>query len=1082
MSFYFLETFQFQRLLPPLGFLSWFAWLGLAGLVTWLVWRLRGLNHKLGRNQWIWLASLVGLIPISILLFSVRLPSEGLLPIPALGPPAVGPLLPILAAIPWVLAIPLLGPIPAIGLAFFSGLFLAFWDTRSPFTPLEIALFAALFATALTQPYRTRLFRWLRQPLVAGLVLAAVYPLVYLLTAFFWAAGDPLSSLDFALARLLEVTFAVGVPLLIAGGLLQGLRARLPLFAKVGASSQPAPSERSLEARLLFTLAPIVLLAFFALGALAWWSANRSAEELLGDRAQASAELAADSVPFLLETGQNLILQLAGDTRLADASAQNALVLLQNHLRAIPYFEQLVLLDTGGNTLVAYPVADFADLQPGPAEFEAVSLAIQGMAFQALTVAPLDPESSAAQLSFVAAVRNDNGQVRAVLLGRTNLASNPLGQPVLQSLHSINALGGEGYLIDGEGRIVLAPSAAAILQPYNGRLSEIALSYEDSGPDGSRRFVNYVPVTGSSWAVVTHLPGRLSQALALELALPILLVLLVLAVVAYWLLRASLRAVTSPLQELISESRRIAAGDLQAPLTVKSADEVGRLATAFESMRQALQARVGETQRLLSVSQGVSTNLDAGAHIDPILEAALAGGAVSARLVFSADANGKNLVGFGRGAASAQHQGLDEQVLSLSRTQRRVLLTNPARARLKAAKGAALPQSLAAFALEDGGETLGALWVAFDTPQTFAPDAVHYLETLAGQAAKAASNARLYSTANVGRQRLEAVLQSDPDPLLVSDEHQRVVFANRAAKEALTINDDAAVGVNINQIIPDAKLAAWLRSGEASSEMELEIGGVPYRAEAFILQDNARPLGMVLQLRNLSQSKQIESSRNELLSTLSHDLHDPLELTKGYVNMLGMVGDLNEQQAAYLQKIEHSVENISHLAANLLDIERVSGVKGLQVQSFPVADLVKDVCDELVARARQKKIDFATQKVLGQVQPLQADRTLLQRALYNLVDNAIKFSPRDGVVEVKTKFARDQVTLSVTDHGVGIAPLDLPSVFEAGQGKARKASGLVIVKSIVERHGGRAWAESELGTGSTFHIELLLTPPTKPLP
>jgi len=1081
MTYTFLDALPLQRLLLPIGPLAWLVWLLLAALAAWLLWRLRAYNISLARPQLVWLLGLAVLVPISILLFTLRLPSETVLPIPALGPPAIAPLLPVLAAIPWVLALALLGPLPGALLAAFSGLLLALWDTRSPFTPVEFALLAAILATALRQGYRTRLFNWLRRPLVAALLISAFYPILYAATAFFWAASDPLASLDFALARLPWVAISVGLPLMVAAALLQVMRARVPLFSSAPATSQPAPSERSLEARLLFTLAPIVLLAFLALGALAWWSAGRAAEQLVGERARASAELAANSVPFLLETGQNLILQLASDTRLADASAENALTLLQNHMRAIPYFEQLVLLDTGGSTLVAYPVTDFAGIQPSEEEIAAVDLALQGMAFQTFSVPPLSADSSAAQLSFLAAVRNQNGQVRAVLLGRTSLASNPFAQPVLQGLHSVAALGGEGFLIDGEGRIVIAPDPVALMQPYNGRVGNSALSYEDSSADGSRRFVNYVPVTGSSWAVVTQWPSRLSLALALELALPILLVLLLLAALAYLLLRVSLRAITSPLQELIGETHRIASGDLQAPLSVKGADEVGRLAAAFEGMRQALQARVGETQRLLSVSQGLTASLDVGAHIDPILDAALAGGAVSARLTFNADTGSKNLVSFGRGSSEAAYQGLDSQVLELSRKQNRVLLTNPARARLKAAHGAALPESLAAFALRgSGGDHLGALWLAFDKPQTFTPETVRYLETLADQASKAAVNARLYASARLGRLRLEAALQANPDALLVADENQRVVFANAAAMRALKLKDASVTGLPLSDVMPITQLSVGLQSLESDpAGGEVELAGATFHVKIARLQAGSQSLGQVIQLRDLSQTKQVESARTEILSTLSHDLHDPLELAKGYLNMLGMVGDLNEQQAAYVQKIEHSIEHISSLAVNLLDIERVSGVKGLQLQSFLVAELVDEVCEELAPRARQKKIDFAKQRVHGQVQSLQADRTLLQRALYNLVDNALKFSPRDGVVEITTRFGKDSVTLSVTDHGAGIAPLDLARVFEAKQGRGPGISGLLIVKSIVERHGGRVWAESELGTGSTFYMELPLSAPNK---
>jgi len=304
---------------------------------------------------------------------------------------------------------------------------------------------------------------------------------------------------------------------------------------------------------------------------------------------------------------------------------------------------------------------------------------------------------------------------------------------------------------------------------------------------------------------------------------------------------------------------------------------------------------------------------------------------------------------------------------------------------------------------------------------------------------------------------------------VVIDEYQRIVLANLALVNALKLNVDDAIGRPISEVIPVSQLDTWLRSTDAPAGIELEIAGAPYQVEALVLQEGSRSLGKLVTLRDLGRAKQVESARADFLSTLSHDLHDPLELTKGYLNMLGMVGDLNEQQAGYVEKIEHNVEHISRLAANLLDSERVSGLKGLQIQSVLPAELIQEACAELGPRARQKKIDFAMQKTQGQVQPLQADRTLLQRALYNLLDNAIKFSPRQSVVEIETTYARDKVTISVADRGVGIAPLDLPRLFEAKPGRS---SGLPIVKSIVERHGGRIWVESEPGKGSVFCFTL----------
>lgn len=1073
MSVLFFELPVFQRILLPNGILGWLVWVLLIIITIWLARRFPGRRLAWDRLDWIWLLSLTIAVPVSSIAVTARLPVVGALPIPALGSPAFGQLVPLFAAIPWVLAVARLGTLPGVVLAALSGLMLGFWDTRSPFTPVEFALMAALLGALLGQGYRTRFFDWLRNPLVAGLVISLLYPILYIATSFFWASNDPVASLDFALSRVVGASIGFTGLLLPGVVVLQIVVMRVPGFVSEPAASQPAPTERSLEARFLFTLGPVVLLAFLALAALGWWAAGRAADQLYSERISASVELAADSVPFLLQTGQNLLLQLAGDARLADASRDEALIVLQSHLRAVPYFEQLVLLDTGGNTRVSFPLSEAFGEQSHPQEIEAVGLALQGLALQYFTVPPVEEDGLAAQLVFVAAVRNNNNQVRAVLIGRTSLISNPFAQPIVESLRSINALGGQGLLVDGEGRIVMSPRTAGILQPYSGRKGDVSLAYDDIGPDGARRQVHYEPVTGSNWAVVVQWPARLTQQLALTIALPMLGTLIALAIVAFLLLRLSLRTVTNSLQELVADTKRIAAGDLKAPLTAKSTDEVGRLGAAFEKMRQTLQARMEEIQRLLAVSQGVSSTLDIRSQIDPILDAALASGATSARLVFNGE--GRRMpIGFGRGEETKLHKDLDAQMLTLSQKQNRVLLTNPARVGLEVEKGAKLPAALAAFALRARGKHLGTLWLAFTQPQTFEKDQVRYLETLAEQAAKAAVNAQLYVEASNSRRRFEALMKAEPDPVLLTDENGRIVYANPAAINLFGSDDGNLMGSSLTDLLHQPDLFEMVLSGKGDGTTEATIAGRTYVANYSVIDESGETLGRALTLRDISDSKRTETSRTESLATLSHDLRDPLELTKGYLSMLGMVGDLNDQQTNYLEKIERNIDNMSRLAGDMLDLDRLASSRGLQIEKISLQTLLVEAVRELEPRARQKKIEVVLPEAGKTMPVIEADETLLQRAFYNLLDNAIKVSPREGKIEVRVGYAKDKATVSFRDQGPGIAPLDLAKIFENRESRPLPA-GLAIVKSVIERHGGRVLVESELGTGSTFRLELPLT-------
>jgi two-component system phosphate regulon sensor histidine kinase PhoR len=194
--------------------------------------------------------------------------------------------------------------------------------------------------------------------------------------------------------------------------------------------------------------------------------------------------------------------------------------------------------------------------------------------------------------------------------------------------------------------------------------------------------------------------------------------------------------------------------------------------------------------------------------------------------------------------------------------------------------------------------------------------------------------------------------------------------------------------------------------------------------------------------------------------------------------MLSMVGELNEQQKNYLQKILDGIDDMSELVNDLLDPDRLKGGKSLKVETVEIGTLVKDVIETLRQQAIQKKIELQLDLGNQDNRQIKADPALLERALYNLVENAIKYAPVSGKAGLVVKADREHVTFQVSDNGNGIAPLDLPHIFdrppfeEGGTDSSKTSWGLSIVKTIAERHGGRVWVESQLGQGSTFYMEL----------
>ena len=198
--------------------------------------------------------------------------------------------------------------------------------------------------------------------------------------------------------------------------------------------------------------------------------------------------------------------------------------------------------------------------------------------------------------------------------------------------------------------------------------------------------------------------------------------------------------------------------------------------------------------------------------------------------------------------------------------------------------------------------------------------------------------------------------------------------------------------------------------------------------------------------------------------------------------MIQMVGDLNAQQKEYAAKITDGLEGLDQMVEKLLDIGRIESGVNLQVEAVAPMDLIDHVVRLLQPQAAQRKVQVMRELTLSQDVQIEADKTLLQQALYNLIDNAIKFSPVNGQVFLRLQSLEDKVIFEIQDQGPGIAPLDIPKIFERGslvnrnqEGYVKSGGlGLTIVKSIAERHGGRVYVKSVLGRGSTFFLEIPL--------
>jgi PAS domain S-box-containing protein len=442
------------------------------------------------------------------------------------------------------------------------------------------------------------------------------------------------------------------------------------------------------------------------------------------------------------------------------------------------------------------------------------------------------------------------------------------------------------------------------------------------------------------------------------------------------------------------------------------------------------------------------------------------------------------------GPAGDLYSELDEQLLTLTRQQDRVLLTNPSRTRVVTFKPTSpRPTSLLAVALRHENQYYGTLWVAYDQPHPFSEEEVRFMVTLAGYASLAAANTHLYLSTEVARQRLSAILASTPDPVLVTNEKNQLLLANPAAWRVLGVGVEWDEGIPIERVISQPELLRLLRSqGEEkrSANVTLPDGRVYYSTGSSILADGKR-VGRVCVMRDITQLKQLDTLKSEFVATVSHDLRSPLTLIRGYASMLDMVGDLNEQQVSYIEKIVSGVDDMAALVNNLLDLGRIEAGVDLQLEKVSVRQVVERAVKALQDQAIQKRVFLSIDIPEHSLPPVEADPALLLQALQNLLDNAIKFTEPGGQVQISVSTRQEQIIFQVRDTGIGIAPVDQARLFEKFyrgaqyMGKQPRGSGLglAIVKSIAERHGGRVWVQSQLGKGSIFYLAIPLKNPER---
>jgi two-component system, OmpR family, phosphate regulon sensor histidine kinase PhoR len=323
--------------------------------------------------------------------------------------------------------------------------------------------------------------------------------------------------------------------------------------------------------------------------------------------------------------------------------------------------------------------------------------------------------------------------------------------------------------------------------------------------------------------------------------------------------------------------------------------------------------------------------------------------------------------------------------------------------------------------------------------------------------------------------QVETVISGLADGFVLADRNANLLLVNQAARNIFMVTEEQVEGRPVNEIIYNSDFLDIFkpqRTFPYRNEITLEDGGV-YSAQASLVPE----IGIAVVLRDITYLKELDRVKSDFVNTISHDLRSPLTSIYGFIGLIDRVGPINHQQAEFIRHIQSSVQHITALINDLLELNRVESGYDLQIGEVHLKDILLQAISDLEYQISEKLQDVIVD-VPDDLPVFSGNSLHLQRMAGNLIENAIKFTPPMGRIEVRCRAEAGQIILEVADNGPGIPLSDQPHIFEKfyrgsnlSQVTDGTGLGLSIVKSIAEKHHGRIWLESS-PLGTTFTVIL----------
>ncbi len=684
------------------------------------------------------------------------------------------------------------------------------------------------------------------------------------------------------------------------------------------------------------------------------------------------------------------------------------------------------------------------------------------------------------------------------------------------------------YIVDHTGHVIAHAESRRLLEGVSSLMPSIAVDVMNGvsgariAPDagGVEQLYTYTPIPSVRWAIVTSRP--VAAALAQQNTLRTITITAFLAFAGIGLLFWYVlhRRVIKPIEHLaaisqiIGENREISPAQ-RAEMTkmAQRSDQMGELINSLMRMEQSILARMNEQATLLETSQAVVSSLDTRVVLDRILEQVGRLMNVKKIAIFALDEQTNQYRVRASRGLSRQYieKATFEPYKSQSATMRAISSGQPAQVIDTESDPDFAPllprsrdggyRSILAVPLKSNYHPPSALVVFHPEPHRFDENEIRLLTSFANHAAMAMENAWLYARSDrrlkEQTRRLEALIQSMQDGLILGDLRGNVVYINRRINELADVQSTELMESTVSRVLirilaqlkqPEPKRKEIEKKLAEARKQEIEINATVNGREVFLRfhafdvtdQENVS-IGRGIIIQDVTADREVDRMKTSLISTVSHELRTPLAAIKGYASTL-LADDVQWSQEStreFLDIISAEADRLSELVNNLLDLSRLEA-GSLRLQ------LIECNIQEVIQRAASRSLKAPAQQLTVHIAPglppLYADQPRLETVLRNLFENAAKYAGENVKIVISVTRVSDKIIFRVEDNGPGIPPEQSERIFDAfyrvdnlySRGAGGTGLGLAICRGMIHAHQGEIWVEPR-DQGACFAFSIPLT-------